>query len=156
MYLVFLLIWILFNGQLTVEIGAFGAVLAAVMYWFLCRFLDFSPQREWKTWKKAPRLLGYCVILAVEIVKANFVVIGMIFSARYEMEPVLVRFRAPLKSGFARVLLANSITLTPGTITVSMTDGEYVVHCLDKSLAVGLDRSVFVKHLKLLEEGMTE
>ena len=46
---------------------------------------------------------------------------------------------------------ANSITLTPGTITVSLSDDEYVVHCLDKELAQGIDSSVFVELLKRIE-----
>ena len=46
---------------------------------------------------------------------------------------------------------ANSITLTPGTITVSLTDNEYTVHCLDKELAEGISSSVFVKLLTKLE-----
>ena len=39
MFVLFFLIWIIFNGQLTSEIAAFGVVIAGVMYWFLCRFL---------------------------------------------------------------------------------------------------------------------
>ena len=72
-------------------------------------------------------------------------------SSRYEIEPAVVRFKADLQSNFARILLANSITLTPGTITVLLEGNEYVVHCLDKELAAELDRSVFVTLLKKLE-----
>jgi multicomponent Na+:H+ antiporter subunit E len=50
------------------------------------------------------------------------------------------------------VILANSITLTPGTITVSLTDDHLLVHCLDKSLAEGMDDSVFVRLLQKMEE----
>ena len=57
-----------------------------------------------------------------------------------------------LRTNAARVLLANSITLTPGTITVSQEGDEYVVHCLDKSFAEGLDNSIFVTLLQKLEE----
>lgn len=151
MYLVFFLIWILFNGQFTWEIAAFGAVLAGVMYWFICRFLNYRPAMDLLICRKLPGFLHYLFVLFKEIVKANLAVIGMIFSSKYELEPVIVSFRADLRTGFARVMLANSITLTPGTITVSMVDGEYIVHCLDKSLAEGLDRSVFVELLRKLE-----
>ena len=68
------------------------------------------------------------------------------------MEPVLVHVHADLKSETARVILANSITLTPGTITVSMSGQELLVHCLDKSLSEGMEDSVFVKLLQKLEE----
>ena len=63
-----------------------------------------------------------------------------------------MHFKTDLHSTFARVLLANSITLTPGTITVALTGNEYTVHCLDKELAEGISSSVFVKLLEKIEE----
>ena len=68
------------------------------------------------------------------------------------MEPVIVHVHTDLKTEAARVILANSITLTPGTITVSLTEDVLLVHCLDKSLAAGMEDSVFVRLLKKLEE----
>ena len=96
-------------------------------------------------------MLQYVFVLITEIIKANFAVIRMIMSSRYEIEPAIVRFKTDLKTTPARVLLANSITLTPGTITVSLEEDEYVVHCLDKELAEGINRSVFVTLLRKLE-----
>ena len=78
-------------------------------------------------------------------------VFRMILTQREEMEPVLVTFRTSLKTEMARVILANSITLTPGTITVSIEEDELMVHCLDKSLADGLKDSIFEQKLKVLE-----
>ncbi len=68
------------------------------------------------------------------------------------MEPVIVHLHTNLKTETARVILANSITLTPGTITVSLTDQDLLVHCLDKSLSDGMEDSVFVRLLEKLEE----
>lgn len=155
MYLLFFLIWIVFNGRFTWEIAAFGVVLAGVMYWFICKFLNYRPAMDIWLCRKSWGILHYIFVLIKEIVKANLTVIGMIFSSKYELEPVIVHFKVNLKTNAARVALADSITLTPGTITVSQRSGEYIVHCLDKSLAEGLDRSVFVELLEKLE-GMDE
>lgn len=152
MYLLFFLLWILFNGRLTWEIAAFGVVLSGVMYWFICKFMNYRPSMDLIACRKLFGFLHYIIVLIKEIIKANMTVIGMIFSSKYEVEPAVVRFRVDLKSKFARVMLANSITLTPGTITISMVDGEYIVHCLDKSLAEGIDRSIFVELLRKLED----
>ena len=65
---------------------------------------------------------------------------------------MIVRFRVPLKRSFTRMLLANSITLTPGTVTVDVEAGEYTVHCLDRSLAEGMEDSVFVRQLLRMEQ----
>jgi multicomponent Na+:H+ antiporter subunit E len=151
-YLIFFLIWIIFNGQFTLEIAAFGVVIAGLVYWFICKFLNYSPKTDIALAKKLFEVLHYIFVLIVEIMKANFAVVKMIMSSKYEIEPVVVKFKTNLKTRPARILLANSITLTPGTITVSLSDDEYVVHCLDKSLAQGIDSSIFVELLEKMEE----
>lgn len=152
MFILFFLIWVMFNGQLTAEIAAFGVVIAGVMYWFLCKFFNYKLRYDLFLWRKAPLLIQYLFTLIWEILKANLTVFKMIYSAEYELEPALVCFKTDLHSTFARVLLANSITLTPGTITVTLTDNEYRVHCLDKELAEGISSSVFVELLRKIEE----
>lgn len=151
MFLLFFLIWVIFNGQLTWEIAAFGVVIAAVMYLFICKFMGYKPEMDLILCRKLFLILRYVFVLVKEIVKANYAVIKMIMSSRYEIEPVIVRFRTDLKTAPARILLANSITLTPGTITVSLEGDEYVVHCLDKELAKGINSSIFVTLLRQLE-----
>ena len=151
MYLIFFLIWVIFNGQFTPEIAVFGLIIAGLMYAFICKFMGYKPRADIIMAKKFFYLIQYVFILVKEIVKANFAVIRMITSSRYELEPAVVRFKTDLKSAPARIMLANSITLTPGTITVSLTGNEYVVHCLDKSLAEGINSSIFVTLLRRLE-----
>lgn len=151
MFLLFFLIWVIFNGQLTWEIAAFGVVIAAIMYLFICKFMGYKPEMDLLLCRKLFLILQYVFVLVKEIVKANYAVIKMIMSSRYEIEPVIVRFKTDLKTAPARILLANSITLTPGTITVSLEGDEYVVHCLDKELAKGINSSIFVTLLRQLE-----
>ncbi len=151
MFILFFLIWIIFNGQFTLEIAAFGIVIAGAMYWFICKFLDYKPGNDLILCKRLVLLLHYVFVLLTEIIKANGAVFKMIYSAKYHLEPAVVHFKTDLHTTFARVLLANSITLTPGTITVSLKDDEYIVHCLDKELAQGIDSSIFVKLLERIE-----
>lgn len=151
MYILFFLIWVIFNGQFTLEIAAFGVVIAGLMYAFICKFMNYSPKTDILIAKKLVYILQYAFVLVKEIIKANFAVIKMITSSRYELEPAVVRFKTDLQTMPARIVLANSITLTPGTITVSLEGDEYVVHCLDKELAEGINTSVFVTLLKRLE-----
>jgi multicomponent Na+:H+ antiporter subunit E len=75
----------------------------------------------------------------------------MIMSSRYDIEPAIVSFDTDFKTDSARVMMANSITLTPGTITVSVEGDRFTVHCLDKSLAEGIKDSVFVRMLHEFE-----
>lgn len=133
------------------EIVLFGLVISGLMYAFVCKFMDYSPKRDLTVFRKSGYILQYVGVLMAEIVKATMAVIKLIISAKYEPEPVIISFRTDLKTKTARVLLANSITLTPGTITASLDGDELVVHCLDKEFAEGMDSSIFVKLLKRLE-----
>ena len=151
MYVLFFLAWIIFNGNITVEIISFGVVIASVMFIFMCKFMDYSIKKEINVYKKSIWFLVYVVILLREIVKANLAIIPKILTVEEEMEPCLVTFKTGLKSDFTKMLLANSITLTPGTITVSLKGDEYTIHCLDSSLAEGLENSDFEKALAKLD-----
>ena len=98
-----------------------------------------------------PLVFRYLLVLLTEIVKANGQVLFFILSPRYEAEPQLIHFTSGLRTEFARVILANSITLTPGTITVSLEGNDFYVHCLDKEFAEGIDSSAFVELLQKME-----
>ncbi len=152
MYILFFLLWIMFNGQFTLEIAAFGLVIAAVMYLFICKFMDYSYRKDLVIFKELGYLIQYLGLLLWEIVKANMATIRFIMARKHKNEPILVHFKTHLKTRTAKTLLANSITLTPGTITVSLEEDEYVVHCLDKSFSEGLENSSFVKLLTRMEE----
>ena len=152
MYVLFFLAWIIFNGNITLEIAIFGIVISSAMFVFMCKFMDYSLKKEVNVYKKSIWFLAYAVLLIREIVKANLAIIPRILTVEEEMEPIIVKFRTSLKSDFTRMLLANSITLTPGTITISLEGDEYTIHCLDTSLANGLENSDFEKALKKLEE----
>lgn len=151
MLLLFFVAWIIFNGRITLEISLFGLAVAGLMFGFICKFMDYSVEKERALYKKVPLFGKYVVLLIREIIKANLVVCRMILTRREVMEPVIVKVPTNLKTETAKVILANSITLTPGTITVSLTDQELLVHCLDKTLAEGMEDSEFVKLLEQME-----
>lgn len=152
MYLVYFLLWVIFNGNFTLEICIFGLVIAGGLLAFSCRFMDYSLTKERELYRKIFLFFRYCVLLVKEIVKANFGAMHLILTQREEIEPVLVTFHSDLKTQTGKVLLANAITLTPGTITVTLEGSEYQVHCLDESLAEGLAENEFAEYIRRLEE----
>ncbi len=155
MYVILFLFWIIFNGNITVEIIAFGLVISAVILLFMCKFLDYSLKKELMLYRLAPQLIAYMFVLLWEVVKANVATAAIILNPKVKSEPKLFHFPSPLKTTLCRVILANSITLTPGTITVKLDDdGTFVIHCLDMDLAEGIEDSVFVRRLKKIEEIM--
>ncbi len=150
-FFLMLFVWLILNGRVTAEICLFGVGISAALIFFMCRFMDYSLKKELLLFRLIPFLIGYFWVLIKEIVKANVCVLKIILSPELQPEPALVYFDTKLKSGVARMMLANSITLTPGTITVSVEKQRFCVHCLDRELAEGMEESVFVKLLERME-----
>lgn len=149
------LLWILFSGRITWEITAFGVVIAIALAWFVQRFIapEMSLKRQWMVFKRIPAYLKYAWLLVTEIVLANFQVMKLILSDREIVVPKLASFKTRLTTASARVVLADCITLTPGTITVHLEDDNYLVHCLDESMEAGLHDSSFERRLEKMEAG---
>lgn len=150
----FILLWLFFvllNGRLTLEIALFGAAVAGLALLFACRYAGWSLKSEKEFLRRLPRLLLYGLYLLKEIAKANLITLRRVY-ARHEVEPAIVTFRTPLAKEWTRVLLANSITLTPGTITLLLKDDALTVHCLDKSDAGGLEGSDMEQRIAKMED----
>ncbi len=156
MFFILLILWLIFSGRFTTEILIFGIVISLLIYVFLCFFMGHGPKKDLHALKLIFRALKYAFTLVVEIIKANCAVIRYVYDAKNEPEPVIVHFKKSFKSNFSNEVLANSITLTPGTITVMLDDDDYTVHCLDKEMAEGLNESVFVKQLEAAENVCTK
>lgn len=151
MLLAFWLLWVIFNGRLTLEIALIGLVLSMALFVFCCRTMGYSVQRDVRLMRRLPVAVQYIVILIIEILKANRQMLYFITTPKYQVEPQIIHFRSDLKNELSRVILANSITLTPGTITVSLEGNDFYVHCLDKEFAEGIESSIFVELLEKME-----
>ncbi len=143
--------WLILSGKLTLEILLTGAVFTAAVYAFACFFLSWTFSRELVVYKLIPLAAAYFGVLAWEIVKANLGVLPFILGKK-KPDGVVVHFTSPLESDTANVLLANSITLTPGTITLDQKGKSFAVHCLHADMSHGMDASVFVRLLLKMEK----
>lgn len=153
MLLLLFAFWLLLNGSWTTEIAITGAVLSALIYGFVWKYLDYGPRVEWQLALRGFRAAGYFLWLIGEIIRSAMATIRLIWSPTLMPEPRLTGFRSRLQTESGRVILADSITLTPGTITVSIQDQDLLVHCLDESMAEGLEDSEMERRLLRLEGG---
>lgn len=151
MFILLLLIWFIFNGKVTLEITILGIILSACIYFFMCRFMDFSFKKDGALVRRSVFFLYYIGVLIAEIVKSNIQVMHLTLTDREIAEPVIIEYKTRLKTKLGRVILANSITLTPGTITISLEEDELIIHCLDKTLAEGMDDLIFETLLEKME-----
>ncbi|MBR3297296.1 MAG: Na+/H+ antiporter subunit E [Firmicutes bacterium] len=144
--------WIIFNGRVSADVLISGVLLSAAVFLFACRFTAHSIKKEKLMYKELPHIIRYAFVLVIEIIKSTFGVLHFVIRKDCSPHPKLIKFRAPLKTKTARVMLANSITLTPGTITAGIDGDILTVHCLDGAMGDGIEDSVFVKLLQKMEE----
>lgn len=152
MFLLFFIIWVAFNAKFNLEIALFGVVISTAVFWFVCKFLGHSIEKEKKIYQKIFGILHYVLVLIGEIIMANGKVFHLILTEKEEINPTLVKFSVPMKTKEGHAFYANAITLTPGTITVSLEDDQYVVHCLDEELAEGIEDSRLSQMIQKLEQ----
>jgi multicomponent Na+:H+ antiporter subunit E len=130
LWVTLLVIWLIANDSLAPEILLTGALLSGVL---AVAFAPFSGAYAHIRW--APRvLLNIVLYLAVfleELVKANFNVLLMVLSPRIHIHPGIVEIQTKLKSPVGRLVLANSITLTPGTLVVDIKDDTLYIHWIN-------------------------
>ena len=150
MLLMLWLFFILLSGKLTLEIAFFGLGIALLVLAFCCAFMNWTLKKEISFLCRLPRVILYGGSLFLEIVKANFVTARRVFLRKGE-EPAIVTIHTPLEHEWQRVLLANAITLTPGTITLHLEGDTLTVHCLNRQDADGLEHSSMEEKIAKLE-----
>ena len=151
MIALFFIIWIILNGRVTPEIVLFGAVFAALMSLFAHKVLGYSWDSDKSFFRNFPLYLKYVVVLLIEIIKAAFSVMKIALSGNPKPDPIVIEFNSGLKKDAQNVLLANSITLTPGTYTLFQEGDHFVVHCLIREFAEGMEDSSFIQILKKMK-----
>lgn len=83
-------------------------------------------------------IAGYLRYLFIEVVKANVQVAIIVLNPQMPLSPSFIAYHPRINSDWGRVLLGNSISLTPGTLTVELEDGDYLVHALTVETAENL------------------
>jgi multicomponent Na+:H+ antiporter subunit E len=152
LFVLLFIFWIILNGAISLEIALFGVGICLIVKLFTYKTTRLNSSIERKAIKKLYRIMEYLFILIIEVYKANIDIIKLVLSPKPEIKPTLKYITTDLKSRVARVALANSITLTPGTITVSMNDDELLIHAIHASNLDGMEESIFVEKLRRLEE----
>ncbi|MET0546590.1 MAG: Na+/H+ antiporter subunit E [Caulobacterales bacterium] len=125
------LLWACLSGRLADPVSvAFGvfAVIAVVLVAWRIEALD----AEGAPYLRVLGLFTYSLWLLTQIALANIAVARKALSPRGAIAPTLVRYRTQSGLDLSRVIFANSVTLTPGTVTVEIEDDAILVHALDE------------------------
>lgn len=136
-------VWVLLSGKFEFKFLSIGLVSSIIVAIICHPFLTVKNAETGKTFLifniNPIKALVYCIWLLKEIFKSAIDVMKDIFEFKVEREPRIVYFSMPYENPIASVVLANSIILTPGTITIDVhKNGIYEVHALNESFAEGL------------------
>lgn len=134
-------LWLIFSGKFDALHLGYG-VISIILVTVMCRGLLTGPSDRPEN-EVFPRInwlraLAYPWWLLLQIMISNLQVAALIVNPRLPAAPLLLEFRSGLQSDLARLTLGNSITLTPGTLTLRVEDDVFLVHALRPSLASGL------------------
>jgi len=154
LWLTLLLIWLIANGTLATDTVLTGVVITAAI---ALAFAAFS--RVYSVIRWSPRViytyLRYLGVFLYELVKANLNVMRYVFSPNIDIHPGIVEIKTQLQSPIGRLALANSITLTPGTLVVDIRGDSLFIHWINVTATdpVAATREVsgrFEKYLKVI------
>jgi len=133
LFVVCVLFWLVLSGHYTPLYIGLGLVSAAVVTW-----LNRRDEIVSHVVRALPGLVRYTPWLLWQIVQSNLQVARLVLDPFLPIDPVVVRVRTGMRQDLAVATLANSITLTPGTVTVDLVDGELVIHALTPATAAAV------------------
>ncbi len=152
MALAFWLFWIIITGSLRFQELLVGALVAFLLTWFNHDLFFRQDERSVLDLRTLILYLRYTFHLIIAIVLANFQVAFIVLNPRMPISPGIIRFSRPYKKSLNKVILANSITLTPGTLTVLVEGEDFVVHALTRKNAGEVVEWELAKELAEIEE----
>lgn len=143
-------VYFIFAGSLALEELIAGGVVSLIGAIAILNFFDISvkilnPVRWF--W-----MIIYIPFFLKEMIKANFHIAGIVLNPKLPIHPSVKRGRMKLVNAGARMLLANSITLTPGTLSVDMKNDELEIHCVDTAESAEQIMAPFEKHIRRIAD----
>ena len=158
MFVVLFGFWMVLSGRTETKFIVYGLITAIVTTWVTYPLLlvpnKDGSKRYFVFGVSIPKFIMYFFWLMWQLVLANIDVLLATTAQELDIDPKVVRFYFRADNPMASVVLANSITLTPGTVTINVTDdGLYEIHALTRGAAAGvLDGSMQKKVAALYGE----
>jgi len=154
LWLTLFIIWLIANGSFATDTAIAGLVISALIALAFAAFARVYSVIRW-----SPTViyyyLMYLMVFLIELVKANINVMRLVFSPRIDIKPAIIEIRTELKSPIGRLALANTITLTPGTLVVDIKGDSLFIHWINISTVDPVEATEaiagrFEKYLKVI------
>ncbi len=145
-------LWLLLSGHYDDPLLLTLGVISSIAVVFIAQRMDVI-DHESVSLRLRFGFIGYLGWLAKEIVLANIAVAKIIISPSLPLSPLLFRVKTSQKTDVGRVTHANSITLTPGTVSVEVEDGDIIVHAIAGKLASDMAKGEMDRRVTAVEGG---
>ena len=135
LFLILMISWVLWSGiykPLLIGLGVFSCLISL---WLAKRMGFFRHAMPVSALLRLPALWWW---LLQEVIKSSLEVARVVLSPSMPIQPELVQLETSETSDSGKVILGNSITLSPGTVTINVDDDRLLVHCLTADSAAGL------------------
>lgn len=142
-------LWLLLSGHYSPLLLTLGAVSCALVAWLAHRMT--AVDAETQPWHLGLPLFGYWLWLAGAIARANVKMVRRILHPRLPIDPAVVHVRAHERTELGQTIFANSITLTPGTVSVGLSEGAIRVHAISHTDAANLEGGAMDRWIRSLE-----
>ncbi|MDP3919468.1 MAG: Na+/H+ antiporter subunit E [Candidatus Omnitrophota bacterium] len=153
---VLFMFWIFFSGKIDATHLLMGLVssLAIAIGSLDSESEPLSPEAAMRLPERILRGIAYSFWLLGRILTAAWHVSKIVLSPEMPIKPKFIKHKTTLKGEYGRVIFANSITLTPGTITADMEDGELLIHQLDDDSSEDIRSGALEKEIhKIFKDG---
>lgn len=135
--LIMFVFWILLSGEFSLVLILSGIISSLlVSYWSHDLLIEKTDIKAGT--KRIIRFIKYLPWLMWQIILSNIDLVYLTLHPRMPISPRKIRFKNECKTAMGIVVLANSITLTPGTVTIEVNRDEFIVHAITKEAAEGL------------------
>lgn len=142
-------LWLLLSGHYDPLLLSLGAVSCMLVAWIAYRMdvADHEGHPIHLTW----RVLLYWIWLFWEIIKSNIQVARLILAPRLAISPTVIKVKASQPDDLGHVTYANSITLTPGTVSIDVRNATIEVHAITREMAESLQTGEMDRRVTRME-----
>lgn len=138
--LILTIVWVFITGSMAFANFLFGFLLSFLVLWLISR-----KQESRKYFVIAPRFIGFVFYFLYALLKANLQVAADVITPKFYMEPGIVAFPLDAKSDLEITLLANVISLTPGTLSLDVSDDKKYLYIHAMYIS---DKEEFIEGIK--------
>ena len=134
-FFILFLNWVIWSGMFDASHLSLGVISCLLIIYMSHDILFTSKKITSKHLIEVIRFIKYIPWLLYQIVLSNIYVARLVMNPNMPIDPQVIRFKTKLKKNISMVTFANSITITPGTITADIKEGEFYVHCISRKVA---------------------